>query len=107
MKGSNGAVESLMMLVHDCLQSFLKLLARAAVLLERAADACRKAAVSVKKRSDARAMRQKAILKAMAGNFAAIASVGDRVALIAAVESYNLSALGSYPDNLAVSLQRH
>jgi hypothetical protein len=67
-----------------------KLLASAAALLEAMADASKKAAALAKKRAADRAAREKALRAAMRLNFAALVSTEDRIALIAAVQSYSL-----------------
>lgn len=77
-----------------------KTLADAHGLLERMADLSKQAAVLAKKRSSDRAAREQAIRLAMNANFARLSSVGDQVALIAAVNNEVLTGAVPNADHL-------
>ena len=77
-----------------------KALGDAQVVLERMADVSKQAAALAKKRSVDRAVREKAIRLAMKANFARLSSVGDQVALIAAVNNEVLTRAVANTDSL-------
>lgn len=68
----------------------MKTLLGAAAVLEKMAAVSTQAAVIGKKREEVRAARERDVRAAMAGNFGALTSAADQVALIAAVNGYLL-----------------